>query len=181
MRYLMLAGAIAMVAATTFVWRIALGDDRPDPFVHDPPATELATCASGCGGIDKHPKPHLEDAGYDDLLARYAAEPMDETSPALEALLYHHVHVRDYLAAGRTGDLDPARLAFLSRELERTHVWIEIRLVDEDGIVRQRLAPTLVPLEEKQHLLASESVSLQPASYNGTVKRIGLHHLWTRM
>ena len=144
-----------------------------------PPAG--ADCAAGCGAGDHHPKPFLPLSEHRELLARYALEPMSEESEALETLLYHHEPVRRYLAEGHRGSLDAQRLAFLERELARTHVRIELRLVDGDGAVRMRLGPVRVQLEEKQHLSATETDRLQPARFNGTVKRVGLHHLWTRM
>ena len=69
----------------------------------------------------------------------------------------------------------------LERELDRRHALLSVRLVDAAGKERLRLGPTRVPLGEKQHRLAEDTTDLQAPEVSGTVRRVGLHHLWTRL
>lgn len=160
----------------------------PKPLV--PPATDhdprahLAIpfgkkiCASGCLP-SKHPTPVLAEAAYRALLARYAVEPA-EGGPALDELLYYGRQTRELALRHGTGPLDRERAALLARELARTHVVVEFRVVDERGTVRVRLPPTRVPLEIRYEY-DMEVQDLQPVVTSGTVKRVGLKHLWQRL
>jgi hypothetical protein len=139
-------------------------------------------CASGCAA-SRHPTDELTRSDFRRLLEEFAGQPMDETSLAFETLLYYGRQTSKLLAAqGSPGSppLDPLRAAVLRRELQSTHATIEVRVVDEQGEVRSWLPPTHVPLD-RRHVFPMETKRLQPLVTSGTVKRVGLHHLWTRL
>ena len=95
-------------------------------------------CTSGCT-VSNHPTRELTKPLFRQLLAEYAQQPIDETSPGLETLLYYGRQARQFLESDGTGPLDPERAAALRRELSRTHARISIRVVDEHGTVRASL------------------------------------------
>lgn len=136
-------------------------------------------CASGCAA-SRHPTTELTREHFHELLEEYAGDPMNEDSFALESLLYFGRQTQQLLDEEGDFPLDPRRSAFLRRELKRTHASIEIRLVDEHGEVRTWLPPTRVPLD-RRHVFQMEVNRVQPLITSGTVKRVGLYHLWTRL
>jgi hypothetical protein len=143
-------------------------------------ATDPAACVAGCGAAKDHPAP-LSEATFHRLMKRFANEPVAEGSPALEALLFHHQDARGLLARRGPGPLDPGRYEALERELAREHAWIDVRVVDADGVERVRLGPHRVPLGIKQHIHPARITRLQPLEISGTVRRVGLYHLWSRL
>jgi hypothetical protein len=155
----------------------------PAEFAHSPRAIfephGHAVCASGCAA-SRHPTGKLSADAFRSLLAQFATEPVDETSLALETLLFYGRQTRDLLASHGSAPLDPLREAVLQRELQYTHATVEIRVVDEKGTVRSWLPPTRVPLD-RRHVFAMEVRGVQPLVTSGTVKRVGLYHLWTRL
>ncbi|RMG08010.1 MAG: hypothetical protein D6731_22605 [Planctomycetota bacterium] len=146
--------------------------ERPDP----------NDCVGSCATASDGPAP-LGAERVRALLAAFAREEPRGAGPAGEALLFHHAAVRAFLAQGGAGPLDAERAAFLRRELARDHAWIEVRVVDAEGTERLRMRPRRVPLDEKQHLHAGpdERVRLPSLEVSGTVRRVGLDHLWTRI
>ncbi|GAB4161918.1 MAG: hypothetical protein Tsb009_39080 [Planctomycetaceae bacterium] len=136
-------------------------------------------CASGCAA-SRHPTSVLTESQFETLLARFATEPISENSPALEKLLYYGRQTQQWIARRGTGPLEPKKSEFLRRELSRTHALISFRIVDEHGVVRTSLPPTRVPLD-RRHVFKMEVKDLPPLITSGTVKRVGLHHLWTRL
>jgi len=114
------------------------------------------------------------------LLAQFAREPIDETSRAFETLLYYGPQAKKLLDSEGTAPLDPVRASVLRGELSRTHARIAIRVLDEHGAVRTSLPPTRVPLD-RRHVFVMETNNVQPLETSGTVKRVGLHHLWNRL
>jgi hypothetical protein len=136
-------------------------------------------CASGCA-YNAAPTPKLSKEKYRQLLEQFAREPMDASSFALESLLYFNRQTRVLMASEGTSPLDPAREAFLRSELQKTHAYIEIKMVDEYGVVRTSLPPTWVPLD-RRHLFDMDETDLQDLETSGTVKRVGLDYLWTRL
>jgi hypothetical protein len=117
---------------------------------------------------------------YHRLLRQFAREPMSEESAALETLLYYGRQARELLVREGAAPLDDARAAFLSRELEVTHALIAFRIVDEQGLRRVWMPPTRVPLD-RRHEFHMEVEDLPPLITSGTVKRVGLSHLWNRL
>ncbi|MBW3542007.1 MAG: hypothetical protein KY476_17190 [Planctomycetes bacterium] len=136
-------------------------------------------CASGCAASN-HPTPHVTADDFRLLLSEYARGPLDETNRALETLLYFGPQTRTYLKLLGAGELDPARAGFLDQELRRTHALVSFRVVDEHGVVRTWMPPTRVPFD-RRHVFEMETRDLEPLETSGTVKRVGLHHLWTRL
>jgi hypothetical protein len=137
-------------------------------------------CASGCA-YDQSPVKKLTTKEYRELLQQYALQPMDESSLALERLLHYGRQTRLMIASEGTAPLDPARDQFLRNELRKTHVYVEIKLEDEYGKIRGSLPPTIVPLD-RRHAFDVEMFDVQPIEEStGTVKRVGLDYLWTRL
>lgn len=136
-------------------------------------------CASGCAASN-HPTEELTPARFQRLVSRFATEPIDETSEAFETLLYFGRQTKVFLDLYGDSPLDGARAAALRRELSRTHARIEIRVVDEQGNPRSWLPPTRVPLD-RRHVFQMSTEDVQPLVTSGTVKRVGLYHVWTRL
>lgn len=136
-------------------------------------------CASGCA-VSRHPTEELSDASFEDLIQQYANEPMGEESQALETLLFFGPQSLQRLEQHGCGVLDQQRFDFLRQELQRTHARIAIRVVDESGVVRTWLPSTRVPLD-RRHVFTMDVQNVQPLVTSGTVKRVGLYHLWTRL
>ncbi len=154
-----------------------------DRFVHDDRAFFHAhghvVCASGCAA-SRHPTDRLTRPLFRRLMAQFAHQPADETSPAFETLLYYGRQAKEFVDSEGTSPLDPERAAVLRRELSCTHARISIRVVDEHGVVRTSLPPTRVPLD-RRHVFEMDTNNLQPLQTSGTVKRVGLYHLWNRL
>ena len=152
-------------------------------FVHDRQATFHAhgerMCASGCAA-SRHPTETLTREQFFALRQEMTCGPLDETNRALETLLYYGRQSRDLLSREGFGPLGPLQGEFLWAELARTHARISLRIVDESGQVRSKMHKTIVPLD-RRHEFEMESHNLQPLITSGTVKRVGLDHLWTRL
>ncbi len=136
-------------------------------------------CASGCAASN-HPTPLLVKDEFVKLINDYATQPMTEDSPALEALLYYGRQTEMYLDRVGADALDDQRLAFLQRELTRTHAYVSFRVVDDDGVIRVYLPPTRVALDIR-HEFTMDTHELQPLITSGTIKRVGLYHIWQRI
>jgi len=171
-------GAIEF-APHSLIGRIAAtADFSADPVAHFHAHGE-EVCASGCAA-SRHPTEELTRARFQELLEQYATEPMDESSFALESLLYYGRQTEALLQAEGDYPLDPLRSEFLREELKKTHAKIEVRVVDEYGEIRTWLPPTRVPLD-RRHEFDMQVNNVQPLETSGTVKRVGLYHLWNRL
>lgn len=137
-------------------------------------------CASGCA-LSRHPTPPLTKDTFQKLMADYATQPMSEDSAALEELLYYGPQTRRLLGQADSPKLDSARLAFLETELKRERVVVEFRMIDEDDQVRVGLPPTTVSLDNRYVFEPLNTHDFQPPEASGTVKRVGLHHIWQRI
>jgi len=161
----------------------SIGSKIPLDFSHDIRATfephGNQVCASGCAA-SSHPTGELLDFEFDELKNQYALGPMDQTNRALETLLYYGPQTRAMLESHGSFPLDFKRLDFLQHELAKTHAFISFRIVDENGIVRTYMPPTRIPLD-RRHVFEMETHNLPGLVTSGTVKRVGLHHLWTRL
>ena len=155
-----------------------LSDFNPDPRASFHPHGE-EVCASGCAASN-HPTEKLTREHFEQLLRRYTVEPMDETSLAFETLLYYGWQTREMMTGQSLSVLDPLREQVLRHELRRTHANISIRLVDDEGNVRASLPPTKVPLD-RRHEFKMDTNRVQPLITSGTIKRVGLYHIWTRL
>jgi hypothetical protein len=163
----------------SLVGRIAsTADFSADPVAHFHAHGE-EVCASGCAA-SRHPTRELTHDHFHELLEQYATEPMDETSFALESLLYFGRQTGEMLKEDGDFPLDPLRSQFLREELRKTHAKIEVRVVDEYGEIRTWLPSTRVPLD-RRHEFDMHVSNVQPLETSGTVKRVGLYHLWNRL
>ncbi len=161
-------------------------------------------CASGCA-LSNHPTDRLSRDKFQTLIKQYAAGPRDGSNLALETLLFYGpqtaAHLRfasapsvrsvshnknqsaaplPTLKSGPLKTLSSEHRAFLEKELRRNTVRVEVRVVDEHGELRASLPSTAVPLD-RRHVFDLDEHNLQPLSVSGTVKRVGLDHLWTRL
>ena len=173
-----LATTLGLLLATPLLFQRA-----PAPGTHALPAASPSggdVCAVGCAAAPAS-QLLLSEAEYLDLALRYADEPLEPGSSALEALLFHGADTLGWLDSLGSAGLDEEREAFLRRELERTHVRLSVRVVGSGGIVRVRLDDALAPLGVKQHMTATRVLDLRTPEISGTVRRVGLNHLWTRL
>lgn len=137
-------------------------------------------CASGCAQ-DQHPTPQLTKAEFQKLMAAFAGEPMTEDSKALQSLLFYGRQSLRMLDQAGDQPLDTERAAFLRRELGRTHVYVELRMIDEHGVVRLWNKPARVPLDIRYGFDYQTTDYQEIEESTGTVKRVGLNHLWQRI
>lgn len=137
-------------------------------------------CASGCAA-SRHPTAELTEGHYRYLIADYGTAGMNEDNAALEELLYFGPQTEKLINRIGYLDLDRARATFLRDELKHTHARISIRLIDENGEVQSWIDPTSVPLDRRHVFKMEHQDDLQPLVTSGTVKRVGLNHLWTRL
>lgn len=133
----------------------------------------------GCS-LGHHEIPPYTDEVYREAVESYARMPYWQQSEGLDTLLFYGDETLEKLEKLGTGSLSAEHLAFLRRELTRTHAVVHIRVVDEHGEVRVDYGPERVPLKVKEHLWAKENGNLFAMSFNGTVVRTGLYHLWSR-
>ncbi len=137
-------------------------------------------CASGCAA-DQHPTPPLLKDEFNRLVGLYAKEPMSDQSEGLEYLLYYGRQSLLFLDHLGNGPLDAQRAEYLRRELKRTHVYVELRVVDEFGQVRVWNKPARVPLDVRHGFEFATKDYQRIEESTGTVKRVGLYHLWQRI
>jgi hypothetical protein len=161
----------------------ALTGFSPREFEHDSRAVfephGNQVCASGCA-LNRHPTGKLSAAHFHELMAQYALEPAAAPSPSLEELLFYGPQTRQLIEADGMAPLKADQAVFLWDELKRTHAKISLRVIDSNGEVRTWLPPTRVPLD-RRHVFEMETKNLQPLVTSGTVKRVGLDHLWVRL
>jgi hypothetical protein len=156
---------------------VALPARNPDPVV-DGAATP--TCVSGCG-VAADGSSELTLAEYRSLIKLYAREALGSEPRALETLLFHAEHTLRHVEAIGLSGLDDEHAAFLMRELGRDHGALEVRLLGTDGTVRLRLEPNAFPIGRKQHVRPEHVVDMAPPELSGTLQRVGLDHIWTRL
>jgi hypothetical protein len=183
----------SLVPAAVVPARFLISHDKPTrsdlsalfmtPFEHDAAASfhphGEKICASGCA-VSNHPTPELKPETFQDLLKEYATGPLDETNVALEALLYYGNQTTALIDAHGFAQLDARHQKFLLSELDKTHARVAIRIVDEYGNVRAWNEVAKVPFN-RRHVFHLEGSDLQPLVASGTVKRVGLYHIWARL
>jgi hypothetical protein len=185
----------------------ATGDNNSSALAH--PHGKRA-CASGCA-LDQHPTPELLRGEFQRLMDLYAKEPPPsrvlqisqhlglegpeaealhtEQWEGLEKLLYYGRQTLLYLDQLGPGPLDKEHEDFLRRELyfdrktriDRLHVLVELRVVDEFGVLRVWNKPALVPLDIRFGFDYQNNDYQRIEESTGTVKRVGLYHLWQRI
>ncbi len=136
-------------------------------------------CAGGCKTA-RHDSPKLGDKALQAWLEAYQADPAQAANTPLETLLYHGTEVRTHFNHKGTSPLDEAHAHFLQNALQKNHAMVQMRLVSDAGIVIAELKSTRVALGQKAHLRIPATGDLQAFDYSGTVKRVGLNHLWGR-
>ena len=168
-----------------------------DQTAHDDRAVHHAhgekICASGCAA-SRHPTEILTKYKFHNLIKKYANEELpkrnigpnaakgevDDSKTALDELIYYGRQTRQMLSTEKIEGLDEEHLKFLTNQLRHTHALIEIRVVDERGVIRTWLPSTKVPFD-RRHVFDMEEKNLQPLVTSGTVKRVGLDYLWVRL
>ena len=152
-------------------------------FAHDPHAIfhehGEQVCASGCS-LSRHPTSTLTTRRYRELLAQCNTLALDANNLAFETLLYFGRQTQALVDTHGTLPLDQNESALLRQELKRQHAAVSIRVVDDQGRIRSWVDNVSVPLD-RRHVFAMETDGLPPLVTSGTVKRVGLDHLWTRL
>ena len=146
-------------------------------------ANEVPGSGGGCStvcSVADGPSGDLSEAEFLNFLLAWQEEPVGVASLALETLLFYGADSQAYLRQLPDGLLDPAHRNFLSAELSRNEVRVEMRLVDDQGEERGILEAQAVPLGKKQHLRFQGGTDLGVYITSGRVKRVGLSHLWSR-
>jgi hypothetical protein len=175
--------------ATTMLSDASLDFDKSlSSAVFEPHGEKI--CASGCA-LSRHPTETLARKEFVRLISEFRKGPLSSDNQALESLLYFGPQTVAFLKAGfhrsSTSAADETAVAtpdlpieFLQRQLRLTHAKISIRVVDTKNKTRTWLEPTLVPLD-RRHVFEMKTNELRPLVTSGTVKRVGLNHLWTRL
>lgn len=135
-------------------------------------------CASGCE-VSHHPTPRLAKSRFVELVDRYRNSPPKESTPCLDELIYFGSQTALMLKSTEHG-LGEEHRGFLQAELSKQDLVIELRIVDEAGKLRVYLPPTSVPQHVRQEF-AMDVHDFQHAITSGTVKRVGLNHVWQRL
>ncbi|MEC7696382.1 MAG: hypothetical protein VYA11_04725 [Planctomycetota bacterium] len=152
-------------------------------FTHDPQAVSHphgeTLCASGCA-VSRHPSGRLTSTTFATLLNAYQQSPPTGENGALEEILFYSRQSREYWQRHRDACPDPLWQRVLDEELKKTHVLVSLRVLDESGVIRSKLTNVRVPLD-RRHVFQMQSDGLPPLTTSGTVKRVGLDHLWTRL
>ena len=136
-------------------------------------------CASGCA-VSRHPTTELSTTKFKRLIEQLALGKLDNSNQALEELIYFGTQTRKQIESDGVGELAKERAAFLWDQLTITHAKVSIRVKDETGAVRTWIEPTLVPFD-RRHVFDMKTNNVQPLVTSGTIKRVGLNHLWTRL
>jgi hypothetical protein len=136
-------------------------------------------CASGCAA-SRHPTKQLTEDRFRRLLREYADQASNESGPALDELLFYGPQSANFIDRFGVEPLDQERATCLRSQLQFTHAKIAIRVIDSNGRRRTWLDPTSVPLD-RRHVFEMETDQLQPLVTSGTIKRVGLDRLWTRL
>jgi len=145
----------------------------------NPPPIEFS-CAGGCETAPAMGEQTLTEEDYYQLVQQVAGEPVGTASLALETLLFHSEATEHYLNEIGAPALTEAQEDFLRNEIGKNHVKVAFRVVDEQGVVSASLAQTTIPLGEKQHVHLETTNDLGALEAGGTVRRVGLHHVWSR-
>ncbi len=136
-------------------------------------------CASGCA-LSRHPTGKLSESNFRNLIKQFSDSDDARSSIALEELLFYGPQSRKMLATHGTGELPSGQAEYLVDQLRFTHSTVSIRVTDQQGVIRTWLDPTRVPFDHR-HIFEMETKNLQPLVTSGTLKRVGLNHVWLRL
>lgn len=171
-----LPGSLPLVAATWASHQTNL-QTHDSTALFEPHGDQI--CASGCAA-SRHPTQSLTRDHFQRLLVECTYEPMDQTNNALEELMYFGSQTRKMIQAHGVGQLDSQRAEFLWEQLKFDKAKVSIRVLDESGNVRTWVEPTVVPFD-RRHVFEMQTNNVQPLVTSGTVKRVGLNHIWARL
>lgn len=132
----------------------------------------------GCGDA-RHLTRRLNENEFRELMRSYAAQPAEGGS-ALDALCYYGPQASFMLDTLGGCGVDLPRLERLRAELRRDHVYFSVRVIDENGVERLTLQNSYTPLDANVHHHLTATRNVPPCEISGTLKRVGLHHIWAR-
>lgn len=135
-------------------------------------------CASGCA-LSRHPTPLLTKKKFVELCKQYRAEEPKLESRSLDSLIFYGSQTARHLNTNPAA-LPKEHTAFLSHQLAASQLIVEIRVIEEGGRVRVSLPPTKVPQHIRQEF-AMDVADLNTTITSGTLKRVGLNHVWQRL
>ena len=141
----------------------------------------LGCQSGGCAFVPSPEQHDLPRAQLDALITEVGTTPVGFDSLALDTLLFHDGEVRRRLAEPDGPALSPAWSARLRDELAKRTATFSMRITDEHGRVRVFVPEMLMALGAKKHLPIAETDLGTPMNANGTIVRVGQHHLWYRM
>ena len=154
-----------------------------EPFTHDSGAVAHAhgdtICASGCA-VSRHPTTRLTADAFRKLVAKYQQSAPTGKNRALEEILFFGRQSRQHWHTLRLQPIAPLWQLVLDEELEKTHALVSLRVIDESGDIRSKISHVRVPLD-RRHIFKMQTKTHQSLITSGTVKRVGLDHLWTRL
>ncbi len=136
-------------------------------------------CASGCA-LSRHPTGKLSSTRYLELIDAFSSGSDTQSKSALEELLFYGPQTKTMFADYGPGNLSKSKTNLLTDQLQFSHAYVSIRVVDQQGIVRTWLDPTRVPFD-RRHVFEMQTKNLQPLVTSGTLKRVGLDHVWMRL
>jgi hypothetical protein len=135
-------------------------------------------CASGCLMPSESETPEVSHQEFAKLLEAYAASGPE--SDAIDALIFDGEQTRRLLARHGAGSLSQTHIDTLYRELDRDQARVQFRLIDEFGALRASLPAMDVAFGPGNHVPMIGGDALGHLLISGRVRRVGLHHLWTR-
>lgn len=182
MKTLLLVLAGSLLVGLPACWAIWWLEGEPAPEPQSRPALidepSIILCVAGCADA-RHPTATLTENEYHSLIKAFAIEPLTG-GKAQDALLYYGPQAETMLTRLGAEGLDARHLNQLQRELSRRFAYLSVRVIDENGAERVRLDRRRVPFDVQQHLDVDRADNLLPPQISGTIKRVGLHHIWTR-
>ncbi len=174
--------ALAAVSALVAVTQMNATGDAQDVandrgWTDSTPIVNPVECKAGCGDA-RHPTKILSVKEFHRLVAEYESEPRTG-GKALDALCYYGGQTLGFMDSEEF-TLDVSKRALLKHELQKDQALLSVRLIDADGNVCLSMLEHRVPLGERNHLHVDSTTIATPPIISGTVKRVGLHHIWAR-
>ena len=73
----------------------------------------------------------------------------------------------------------PSTQSSSSARFHAPHAFLSVRVTDENGVVRISMLRKRVAFDQRAHHELMKWLTLPP-EISGTVKRVGLYHIWAR-